>query len=1121
MIRTFFQASRAFLRSQRRDPRRRSSRRPVTSPGERLERRDLLASHPGFVYDANDALVAVDEVVQAKMGDLLAHISAHYEAGDGAAGYSLPATTPGRDALVWGNGGEIDGVLVTAVALPNQTDDLAAGLAAIGGSSIVTYADHVSAVLPFAAIDDAAAIPSLRFADVVFESRTNAAISAITNQADIALLADAARARFGVDGTGIRVGVISDSFDVLGGYAFDVETGALPAGVQVLKEGPREKKDGKLSVKDEGRAMAQLVYSIAPGAELFFATGFGGAASFADSIRQLAAAGCQIIVDDVTEGGVPWFQDGIVAQAVNTVVEDYGVAYFTSAGNFARNSYAAEVRPVDAASIAGLPAQLTSVPGLVLHDFDPGPGVDVFQLATFPEGTRSFHLELQWDQPWGANQSDIDVFMYAADGVTLLNRVEGSHQTGGNPTLGGSGIVLPQGVTQVQFVIAHAGGVAPTFVKWVSYHDDLQLEYATASSTIVGHANSTTAAAVGASEYFRTPAYRESPALLADFSSWGGTPILFAEDGTRLPAAEVREQPRFVAPQFGNTSFFGQAADWEFDGLPNFSGTSAAAPNAAAVAALMMHLDPTLSAAEIVAALEATAVDMREAGHDFATGHGLIQAEAVLARVAGISISGTVFEDVDRDGRQDADEQPLAGATVFLDGNGNGRLDVAPAADAERRFVAFSVTGPVAIGIGTQLDNPNQPNGGPLQRPFQAVSPVDVTDLPGAITDLGVYFSLRSDQVIDGADIVPLFVTLVSPIGIRLPLVGTTPRPGGYERIPASGGRAYFGIPMTGTAIPHFVSRTETPISDFPTSDFLAGSGNSLLTQVDAAALVGTAPNGTWQLVVESNVFDSRLSATLESWELFLQTAEPQTTTDSQGRYVFEDLAPSASGGVYVPMLAPSSERLRLPSPVARTFSLGVGDSVTDASFAVTPARPAAPAVALAFDTGLSDTDRITRRGRLVVTGAKGNRISFSRDGGLSWSRSFQARRGVNEVQVRQRDAFGQFSESTTFSFVLVRGRPRRPLVSLLNDTGRAGDRRTQDSTLAFGHLVEAARVEYSVDRRTWTTTYEPAEGRNRFFVRQIDTAGNVSRPRAFRFVLDRNETSETASSNRSRIDRS
>ena len=60
MMTTFVQATQAFLRNQRRGPRRRSTRRPVVRPGERLERRDLLASHPGFVYDTNDALVPVD-----------------------------------------------------------------------------------------------------------------------------------------------------------------------------------------------------------------------------------------------------------------------------------------------------------------------------------------------------------------------------------------------------------------------------------------------------------------------------------------------------------------------------------------------------------------------------------------------------------------------------------------------------------------------------------------------------------------------------------------------------------------------------------------------------------------------------------------------------------------------------------------------------------------------------------------------------------------------------------------------------------------------------------------------------------------------------------------------------
>lgn len=909
-------------RRQRRS--RRRARGPAIRPCEPLEQRTLLASHPGFVYDTTDELVAVDPIVQTKMGDLLAFISADYEAGNQVGGYSLPATAPGRDEFVWGNGGEIDGVMVTAVAFPDQTDSLAAALAAIGGSSIVSYADHVSAVVPFAAIDDAAAIESLRFADVVFATRANAAI---TNQADIAFLADAARGRFGVDGTGIRVGVISDSFDVLGGYAFDVATGALPAGVQVLKEGPRYTQDGEVAGTDEGRAMAQLVHSIAPGAELFFASSEGGPASFADSITQLAAAGCQIIVDDITEGGVPWFQDGIVAQAVNTVVEDFGVAYFTSAGNFARNSYAADFRPIDAMSLADLPEELASVPGLVLHDFDPGPGVDVFQRVTIPDGTSSLTLRLQWDQPWGASQSDVDLFVYAADGITLLERLEGSHQLNGNPELVAAFPIVP-GVDQVQVVIANAGGEVPTFVKYLTYHTDLQVEYATASSTIIGHANSATGAAVGASFYFRTPAYREAPAQLAPSSSWGGTPILFAEDGTRLETAELREQPRFVAPNFGNTSFFGQ--DVDSDGLPNFSGTSAAAPNAAAVAALMWQLAPTLSADQIIATLEATAIDMLEAGYDPATGHGLIQAEAALARVGGGSISGTVFEDLDRNGRQAADEQPLAGATVFLDGNGNGLLDTAPAASADGRYVTFSSHEPLAIGIRTELDNPNVPNQGPLLRPFRGVSTLDVTGLPGVITDVGVFFTLRSDQILDNQLIGPIFVTLVSPDGMRLPLVGTTITGEGTatnEFLDAP-----FMVSATGRPFDYLFSRFETPLGEF----FPGVSGDSFQTQVDAAALAGTTPNGTWRLEVESNDFEPLRTVTLDSWTLFLRSAESSVQTDATGQYAFAGLSPAAIAGAAVPTLVlPAGRRLIEPlSPYH--FELAVGQVVDDANFGVT-----------------------------------------------------------------------------------------------------------------------------------------------------------------------------------------
>ena len=81
------------------------------------------------------------------------------------------------------------------------------------------------------------------------------------NQADIALLADVARARYDVDGSGVKVGIISTSYNYLGGADYDIEHGVLPDNVTVVIDDNHD--------DDEGRAMAQLVHSIAPGAELY------------------------------------------------------------------------------------------------------------------------------------------------------------------------------------------------------------------------------------------------------------------------------------------------------------------------------------------------------------------------------------------------------------------------------------------------------------------------------------------------------------------------------------------------------------------------------------------------------------------------------------------------------------------------------------------------------------------------------------------------------------------------------------------------------------------------------------------------------------------------------------
>src|SRR5262249_17911952 len=154
------------------------------------------------------------------------------------------------------------------------------------------------------------------------------------SQGDKVLRADVARALYGVDGTGVLVGVLSDSYNCLFGAASDMVTGDLPPTVTVVQESTCA--SGARSA--EGRAMRQIVHDVAPGASLAFATAFGGQASFATNILALRNMGAKVIVDDVGYSTAPMFQDGVVAQAVDNV-KATGVAYFSSAGNQARQSY--------------------------------------------------------------------------------------------------------------------------------------------------------------------------------------------------------------------------------------------------------------------------------------------------------------------------------------------------------------------------------------------------------------------------------------------------------------------------------------------------------------------------------------------------------------------------------------------------------------------------------------------------------------------------------------------------------------------------------------------------------------------------------------------------------------
>jgi len=173
--------------------------------------------------------------------------------------------------------------------------------------------------------------------------------------------------------------------------------------------------------------------------------------------------------------------------------------------------------------------------------------------------------------------------------------------------------------------------------------------------TIQGHPNDVNAATVGAAFFPNTPLCGATPADLEYYSSYGGSPILFDNSGNPLAVAVTPQKPDFVAPDGVNTTFFGfqingppfvdnsaVAACANDANLPNYLGTSAAAPHAAAVAALMLEVDSSLTPTQIYGALRTTAAPMVNAAPDFATGYGFIQAGAAMAALpAGTVINVT------------------------------------------------------------------------------------------------------------------------------------------------------------------------------------------------------------------------------------------------------------------------------------------------------------------------------------------------------------------------------------------------------------------------------------------------------------------------------------------------
>ncbi len=586
-------------------------------------------------------------------------------------------------------------VLIDAVTR-GDPQQLKSALVALGLQHPAVYSNDVGGWLPVTELDAAtmrAEVHSIRAA--IPHTRTGA----VTSQGDFVEHSDTVRSANSLTGAGVTVGVLSDSFDCYAVYAAnnvpaagaagyanngflataatDASTGDLPANVNVLEEA--EAGNGgcmnygaplQLPFGDEGRAMLQIVHDVAPGANLAFYTAENSEADFASGIGSLAAAGAKVIADDVGYFDEPFFQDGIVAQAIDTV-EKQGVAYFSAAGNDGSLAYD-NLKP-------SFNTTSTSSPNLGerLLNFDATGATTVTSLpvtiAALMPG-EFVAIVVAWDQPYvtgapnsGGATSQIDLCITGASGADEIEQYNSDSSAGANcsgPNATGADsyqvmiVANPANAAgntaaeTLNLVVGLANGTpAPGRIK-VAVEDDgagsTINAFQTNSATLQGHPGVDGAAAVGAAFYFDTPACGTTPAQLESYSSEGGAPILFDVSGNRLAAPLIRQKPDFAGPDGVNDTFLGFtlasqgitlptttiAACKNNAAYPNFFGTSAATPHAAAIAALMLQAKPSATPTEIYQALRAGALSMGAPSPNQQSGYGLIQADTAFVAPA-------------------------------------------------------------------------------------------------------------------------------------------------------------------------------------------------------------------------------------------------------------------------------------------------------------------------------------------------------------------------------------------------------------------------------------------------------------------------------------------------------
>ena len=427
-------------------------------------------------------------------------------------------------------------------------------------------------------LDLVASLEYVRFIEEVIPPVVN--IGSVLTEGDILHNTANVRSLYEYTGNGMKIGVISDGVKNL---TESVGSGDLPGDVNVLSDGSG----------NEGTAMLEIIHDMVPNATLYFHDAGVNTLQFTAAIDALQAKGCTVIVDDIGWVTEPFFEDGLIASHVSSLITNSGnpLIYISSAGNAARHHYQGDFFSDGATNFT---------------DFSHGTDPALKSLYVTLPPLSTVWVVLEWNDPFGKSSNDYDLYLSETKTGDLGQSIR--LQTGTQDPVEFIGYTNPgQTTIAAKIDVLKYRGVSKTLELYI-YPSAGAVVYSNnivAADSIFGHP--------AVEGVISTAAVNQgAPTVIESFSSRGPATITY-------PSPVIRQKPDITGVDGVAISGAG--------GFPKpFYGTSAAAPHVAAVVAQIWGGHPLLSPQNIRSALLSSAFDLGPAGRDSTFGYGLADA---------------------------------------------------------------------------------------------------------------------------------------------------------------------------------------------------------------------------------------------------------------------------------------------------------------------------------------------------------------------------------------------------------------------------------------------------------------------------------------------------------------